>query len=279
VLRDHVKEISAKLPRRDDDTDKLDFTARYIKRHFMQYGPAEEQEYEVWGIPYRNVSILFGPESRQRIVVGAHYDSFAGNPGADDNASGIAGLLELAKILSKQQLDIPVQLIAYTLEEPPYFRTRDMGSAVHAKQLAEDKIDIVLMISLEMIGYFTDARDSQDYPVPLMSMMYPTTGNFIAIVGNMSGMGLIRDAKSTMQSVISLPVYSVNAPSLIPGIDFSDHLNFWDQGYPALMITDTAFYRNKAYHSVQDTWDRLDYGRMSDVVKGVYAVIMAKAKN
>lgn len=278
ALRDHVIQLSEKLPRRSDDTDKLDFSARYIKHQLSQYGSVEEQIYEVWGIPYRNISITIGPESRQRIVIGAHYDSFQGNPGADDNASGIAGLIELARLLSQESLTIPVQLIAYTLEEPPYFRSSDMGSAVHAKQLKTDNIDVIAMISLEMIGYYTDVPDSQDYPIPLMSLIYPTKGNFIAIVGNMGGMGIVRQAKSNMAEVMSLPVVSINAPSIIPGVDFSDHLNFWNQGYPAIMVTDTAFYRNKAYHSEDDTWDRLDYEKMGEVVKGVYAVAMNMAR-
>jgi len=277
ALRDHVIQLSEKLPRRSDDTDKLDFTVRYINHQLSQYGEVQEHVYEVGGIPYRNVSVIFGPESQQRIVIGAHYDSFQGNPGADDNASGVAGLIELARLLSTETLDIPIQLIAYTLEEPPYFRSQDMGSAVHAKQLKADGVDVIAMISLEMIGYFSDAPNSQDYPMPLMSLLYPTTGNYIAIVGSMSGMGLVRQAKSTMHGVMSVPVYSINAPSVIPGVDFSDHLNFWNQGYPAIMVTDTAFYRNKAYHSEKDTWERLDYEKMGEVVKGVYAVAMELA--
>lgn len=277
ALRDHVFQLSEKLPRRSDDANKLAFTARYIKHQLSQYGEVQEQVYEVWGIPYRNVSVTIGPESQQRIVIGAHYDSFRGTPGADDNASGIAGVLELAKLFSAQALDIPIQLIAYTLEEPPYFRSQDMGSAVHVKQLKADNIEVIAMISLEMIGYFTDAPGSQDYPVPLMSLIYPKRGNFIAIVGNMSGMGLVRQTKSTMQSVMSVPVYSINAPSIVPGVEFSDHLNFWNRGYPAIMVTDTAFYRNKAYHSENDTWDRLDYEKMGKVVKGVYAAALELA--
>jgi len=279
ALRDHVIQLSEKLPRRGDDTDKLDFSARFINHQLSQYGNVEEQVYEVWGIPYRNVSLILGPESNQRIVIGAHYDTFQGNPGADDNASGIAGLIELARLLSQETLSIPVQLIAYTLEEPPYFRSGDMGSAVHAQRLKMDNVDVIAMISLEMIGYYVNTPNSQDYPVPLMSLIYPTNGNYIAIVGNMSGIGLVRQAKSNMVEVMSLPVVSINAPSIIPGVDFSDHMNFWSQGFPAIMVTDTAFYRNKAYHTEGDTWDRLDYENMGEVVKGVYAVVVHLARH
>jgi len=279
ALRDHVIQLSEKLPRRGDDTDKLDFSARFINHQLSQYGNVEEQVYEVWGIPYRNVSLILGPESNQRIVIGAHYDTFQGNPGADDNASGIAGLIELARLLSQETLSIPVQLVAYTLEEPPYFRSGDMGSAVHAQRLKMDNVDVIAMISLEMIGYYVNTPNSQDYPVPLMSLIYPTNGNYIAIVGNMSGIGLVRQAKSNMVEVMSLPVVSINAPSIIPGVDFSDHMNFWSQGFPAIMVTDTAFYRNKAYHTEGDTWDRLDYENMGEVVKGVYAVVVHLARH
>jgi len=279
ALRDHVIQLSEKLPRRGDDTDKLDFSARYINHQLSQYGNVEEQVYEVWGIPYRNVSLILGPESNQRIVIGAHYDTFQGNPGADDNASGIAGLIELARLLSQETLSIPVQLVAYTLEEPPYFRSGDMGSAVHAQRLKMDNVDVIAMISLEMIGYYVNTPNSQDYPVPLMSLIYPTNGNYIAIVGNMSGIGLVRQAKSNMVEVMSLPVVSINAPSIIPGVDFSDHMNFWSQEFPAIMVTDTAFYRNKAYHTEGDTWDRLDYENMGEVVKGVYAVVVHLARH
>ncbi|KPJ91862.1 MAG: hypothetical protein AMJ53_10595, partial [Gammaproteobacteria bacterium SG8_11] len=239
----------------------------------------KEMEYTVWGIPYRNISILFGDETNERIVVGAHYDSFQGLPGADDNASGVAGLIELARILSHTQLKRSVELVAYTLEEPPYFRTPEMGSAVHAKTLKENAVDVVVMMSLEMIGYFTDEPDSQEYPMSLLKLFYPSTGNFIAVVGNLSGFGVVRKTKRAMRSAMSLPVRSLNAPGALAGVDFSDHLNFWKYDYPALMITDTAFFRNKAYHTENDTWDRLDYERMSEVVKGVYNAVLEFSNN
>jgi len=279
ILKTHVITLSETNPPRSEDTDNLDVSAFYIKDQLLKYGDVKEMEYTVWGIPYRNISILFGDETNERIVVGAHYDSFQGLPGADDNASGVAGLIELARILSHTQLKRSVELVAYTLEEPPYFRTPEMGSAVHAKTLKENAVDVVVMMSLEMIGYFTDEPDSQEYPMSLLKLFYPSTGNFIAVVGNLSGFGVVRKTKRAMRSAMSLPVRSLNAPGALAGVDFSDHLNFWKYDYPALMITDTAFFRNKAYHTENDTWDRLDYERMSEVVKGVYNAVLEFSNN
>jgi hypothetical protein len=279
ALKQHVITLSELNPPRSEDTDNLDVSASYIKQQFSKYGEVQEMEYSVWGIPYRNISILFGDEANERVVVGAHYDSFQGLPGADDNASGVAGLIELAKLLCQSEMQRSVELVAYTLEEPPYFRTPEMGSAVHAKKLKENGVDVVVMMSLEMIGYFTDEPNSQEYPFSIMKLFYPSTGNFIAVVGNLSGFGIVRKTKSAMKSVMNLPVRSLNAPGALAGVDFSDHLNFWQYDYPAIMITDTAFFRNKAYHTETDTWNRLDYGRMSEVVKGVYNAVLEFSNN
>ncbi len=275
ALEKHVITLSRVLPPRHDDTDNLDASARYIKQELLTTGgKVYEQEYKVWGIPYRNIIAEFGPDSESRIVVGAHYDTADGLPGADDNASGVAGLIELAKLLGKTKLNKKVELVAYTLEEPPYFRTKDMGSAVHAQSLKDKGIDVEVMISLEMIGYFSDEPDSQEFPVGYLKYFYPTEGNFIAVVGGLGNMGVTRKTKKAMRSASSLPVHSINAPASIPGIDFSDHLNYWKQGYEAIMITDTAFFRNKNYHTHEDTAEKLDYERMAEVVKGVYAAAL-----
>jgi hypothetical protein len=279
ALKKHVVTLSETNPPRSEDTDNLDVSALYMKEQLSKYGDVQDMEYTVWGIPYRNISILFGEAANDRVVVGAHYDSFQGLPGADDNASGAAGLIELARLLSASNLQRSVELVAYTLEEPPYFRTQEMGSAVHAKSLKENGVNVVVMMSLEMIGYFSDAPNSQEYPASIMKLFYPTTGNFIAVVGNLSGFGIVRRTKNAMKNAMSLPVRSLNAPGALAGVDFSDHLSFWWYDYPALMITDTAFYRNKAYHTENDTWDRLDYERMSEVVKGVFNAVLEFSNN
>jgi Zn-dependent M28 family amino/carboxypeptidase len=262
-------------PRSFPDTEKLNLVAQYIRHQFDASGAVtSEQTFVVSGKQYKNVIAHFGPEAGERIVVGAHYDSYGDKPGADDNASGVAGLLELARLLGAANLPMSVELVAYTLEEPPVFRSPLMGSAVHAKSLKEKQIKVRAMICLEMIGYFSDESGSQQYPVPGMSLFYPERGNYVAVVGSFGNIGLVRKVKRLMTEGSSLPVRSTNAPRSLPGIDFSDHANYWDLGYPAVMITDTAFYRNKNYHQHTDLADTLDYKRMAMVVDQVYAAVM-----
>ena len=219
----------------------------------------------------------FGPKTETAMVIGAHYDSHCDTehctPGADDNASGVAGLIELARLLVKSPPKEAVELVAYTLEEPPHFRTEHMGSAWHANSFGSHKTQPKLMLSLEMIGYFRDDKGSQTYPVAGMSWLYPDVGNYIGIVGKMSDFGITRRVKALMSGASSLPVESINAPTWIQGIDFSDHQSYWNVGIPALMITDTAFMRNKEYHQAGDTYEKLDYVRMAKVVQGIYAVV------
>jgi Zn-dependent M28 family amino/carboxypeptidase len=223
---------------------------------------------------YHNVIASFGPEKGERIIVGAHYDTAGALPGADDNASGVAALIELAHLLNKTTLARRVDLVAYTLEEPPYFRTEYMGSAVHVKMLQKQNVQVRMMMALEMIGYFSDEPGSQYYPLPFMNWYYPTKGNYVAVVGNFFKGSDVRQLKQAMQGASDLPVYSINAPGFLPGVDLSDHYNFWQAGYNAVMITNTAFYRNREYHSPFDTEDRLDYIRMGKVVQSVYAAIL-----
>jgi Zn-dependent M28 family amino/carboxypeptidase len=219
------------------------------------------------------VIALFGPQSPERVVIGAHYDGCGDTYGADDNASGVAGLLELAQLLGRETVPFQVELVAYTLEEPPFFATTGMGSHVHAKSLKEQGINLRLMISLEMIGYFSDEPGSQEFPVSPLKLLYPTKGNFISVVGHAANIFTTRKVKSAMQSASDLPVYSTNVPRMIPGVDFSDHRNYWIFGYDAIMITDTAFYRNRNYHTTGDTAEKLDYGKMAKVVDGVYKFV------
>lgn len=231
---------------------------------------------------FHNVSGIFGSTdpSIPRVVVGAHYDAFKHYPGADDNASGVAGILELARLLSQvdpANFTHPVELIFWPLEEPPYFRTDQMGSAVHAAHLRENKIPVRLMISLEMIGYFSDEKGSQSYPSHLLHLYYPNRGNFIAVASDLKNRKSVAAAKAVMRGATPLPVHSIAAPRNLPGIDFSDHFNYWKRGYPAIMITDTAFYRNQRYHTEHDTADTLDYERMAQVVVGTFELIRSLA--
>jgi hypothetical protein len=255
-------------PRDDGHPKNLDRAAAYIRSEFEQAGgKVSEQPFEVRGKTYRNVIALFGPDTDERIVVGAHYDSVGPTePSADDNASGVAGLIELAHLLGRAQLTTRVELVAYTLEEPPHFRTPQMGSAVHAASLKKQGVKVRAMFSLECIGYFSDAPGSQEFPLPVLKLFYPTKGNFIAVAGNFGQCSLTRRVKKAMRSASPLPVYSLNGPANF-GVDASDQLSYWKEGYPAVMITDSAFFRNKNYHMAQDTPDTLDYDRMTMVVQ------------
>jgi hypothetical protein len=182
-------------------------------------------------------------------------------------------------MLDKTGLPMTVELVAYTLEEPPFFRTDKMGSVFHANSLQQRGIPVRMMISVEMIGYFNDDEDSQHYPLSLLSLFYPTEGNFIVVIGDLGSVSDVRRVKLAMHRAIQLPVYSFNAPpDMIAGIDWSDHLSYWDRGYPAVMVNNTAFLRNPNYHTENDTPDRLDYQRMAMVVEGIYEAVLDLAR-
>ena len=279
-LETHVRMLSETLlPRDSSNIENLDKAAAYIASHFEEAQAAvSEQYYEIRDRGYRNVIAHFGPDSGERIIVGAHYDDAFEFPGADDNASGVAGLIELAFLLKDQDLPIPVYLIAFTLEESPYFSGPNMGSAVHARSLLDRNIRVRLMVSLEMIGFYTESKRSQNYPMPILKLLYPSRGNFIAIIGQLGEWSLVSTFKKAMQAASPLPVHSINAPSYVPGIDFSDHRNYWEAGYPAIMVSDTSFFRNENYHTANDKSDTLDYERMAMPVKSVYNAILAIAR-
>jgi Zn-dependent M28 family amino/carboxypeptidase len=288
-LRTHVEALSTTFVPRDwRHIDNLDRTATYISQALAAAGTeVSEQPYpmqannENHGKTYRNVVGKLGPDTQDRIVVGAHYDAFGEYPGADDNASGVAALIEVARLLAKETLPLGVDLIAYSVEEPftkdarGNFRTPDGGSAIHAASLKRAGARVRLMFSLETLGYFDDAPGSQDFPVSFLRYFYPSRGNYVLIVSNFGSALMARQVKKAMQAASPLPVYSISAPASVEGIDYSDHANYWANGYRAVMITDTAFNRNKNYHTAGDTADRLDYGRMASVVQGVYEAVLA----
>ncbi len=287
---EHIEKFSATTLEKTVKTLVLDFyprdgsnpvnmkrCAQYIKTELSKTSPrVRYQRYVVNQQTYYNVIASYGPDNGERIIIGAHYDSAGSTPGADDNASGVAGLIAIAEKLGKaeklkdKKLKTRIDLVAYALEEPPYFKTDQMGSAWHAFKMHEDKVDIKLMVSLEMLGYYSSQDDSQQYPIALLDLLYPKKGNFIAVVGLLNDGGTTKKVKSLMQAATTLDVYSINAPRIIPGIDFSDHLNYWNEGYPAVMITDTAFFRNHAYHTADDVPQRLNYNKMADVLSGVF---------
>ena len=219
-LREHVEFLSGgEVSRSHDHPERLDAVATYIEAEFQKAGlrPAR-QNFEVNGRIYSNVIARYGNESAARLVIGAHYDVYGHQPGADDNASGVAGLLELAYLLQEQRLQRgpAIELVAYTLEEPPFFMSERMGSAVHARWLAESDADIIGMISLEMIGYFSDAPGSQRYPALLLTLLYPSRGDFVAIVGRLGQNTWVRGIKKGMIAGGGMPIWSMTAPAWFP---------------------------------------------------------------
>lgn len=256
--------------------DQLNKTADYIKAVFNQYSDSVFiQEYSVNGQVYKNVICSFGTENKKRIIVGAHYDVCDNQEGADDNASGVVGLLELSRLLKEQKLNQRVDLVAYSLEEPPYFRTEYMGSYIHAKSLVNNKTEVYGMVSLEMIGYFKDKKKSQSYPVGLLSLFYGNKGNYITLVKKFGAGQFTRKFCRKYKSTKAIRTKKFTGPPALPGIDFSDHLNYWKFGFSALMITDTSFYRNKNYHEPTDTMETLDIYRMAKVIDGVFNTLIA----
>ena len=256
--------------------DDLDRAAEWAKAKLMASGLlVEEESFGVGDLSFRNLVAHYGADEGPVLVIGAHYDVCGEQPGADDNASGVAGLIELARMLGRNQPEVAhrIELALWPLEEPPNFRSSAMGSAIHANSLALRGADVRGMISLEMIGYFSDEPGSQSFPAPGMRLLYSSRGDAIVVVGNSSSWWFTRRLKTRMAGSADLSVRSMNAPAFVPGVDFSDHLNFWRHDWKAVMITDTAFYRNPNYHEVTDTPDTLDYERMAQVVTGVYAAI------
>ncbi len=206
------------------------------------------------------------------VLIGAHYDAFQGTPGADDNASGVAAVLHLAREFHANPQRRSRRFVVFVNEEPPAFWTSDMGSWVYAKQCRAASDNIVAMISIESIGYYSEKPNSQIYPKPL-DMAYPTTGNFIAFVSNYGSRSLNKHALATFRAATQFPSEGASPPGFFPGVGWSDHWSFWKEGYPAMMITDTATFRNPNYHTPQDTPNTLDYDRMSRVIDGLHAVI------
>ena len=272
-LESHVKALTKTTNYRNySNITSLNEAAHYVKTQFELLNlPVQEQSYKVGNETYKNIISYYGPKDGKRIIIGAHYDVCGDQDGADDNASGIAGLIEIAKQFQKYKptTKYRFEFVAYTLEEPPFFRTEHMGSHVHAKSLHDNNVAVSAMISLEMIGYFSEAPKSQEYPIGILKWFYPTKANYIAVVGKFGSGKLTRKFKKGIKKGSTIPVRSINAPSSITGIDFSDHLNYWKFNYDAIMITDTSFFRNKNYHQTSDTIETLDFDKMSQVVKGV----------
>ena len=272
-LYTHVEHLSVTIGSRSVfEYDKIEATKRYIVSCLKTFGYIPTlQNYDYEGKTFSNiiVSIPGVKYPDETVIIGAHYDTVYGTPGADDNASAVAVLLEVCRALKSISPGRTLKLIFFFLEEPPVFRTEHMGSYVYAKEAKARNENIKAMICLEMVGYYSDKKDGQTFPLPLMSMMFSTTPNFIAVVGNLKSRNLVDKVKNSLLKVSPIPVETLTSVSFVPGVDLSDHRSFWEMGYPAVMITDTAFYRNPNYHTENDTIDTLDFNTMADLLKGL----------
>jgi Zn-dependent M28 family amino/carboxypeptidase len=227
------------------------------------------------GIEYRNYSMLFKGESSKKIIIAAHYDSFEETPGADDNASAIAVLLCLSELLcAETQLPCDIELVCYACEEPPFFGTEEMGSFHHARHCTED--NTAFMICLEMVGYFSEQPDSQEYPLSFLKYLYGRRGNYLMLVSNYSSQKALKQIWKSVKNNPALNYKRFISPFNSFGMDWSDHRNYWAKGIPAVMITDTSLFRNKNYHQLTDTANTLDYGRMALLVQDLYCISTKK---
>lgn len=278
-LREVVTHLSQTIgPRPWHDPVRLERSVRYISVQLASFGyRVDIQPFHCDGNTYQNViAELPGKAEPERIVVvGAHYDTVDTTPGADDNASGIAGVLTLARDFANRPLGKTVRFVAFPLEEPPFFRSSNMGSYRYAERLSEKGEHIEGMICLEMIGYFCDEPGCQGYPLPFMDWKYPQSGNYVSLVGNLASKEFTEIVARGFRAGTDLPTVLLNAPPVFIGIDFSDHWSFYQFGFPALMVTDTAFYRNPHYHMPTDLSQTLDYERMAKVVAGLKAALEA----
>lgn len=280
-LMDIVRTLSVTYGSRSlEEPDKMNAASRFIASQFKKFSSRVfTQEFTFAGQRFANVGVVFGPSDGSRIIIGAHYDTVDRDhggeviPGADDNASGIAGLLELSRLFSQHPPQVPVELVAFALEESLFRAPDEIGSAIHAKELRRQKVSVSLMIDLEMIGYFSDAPDSQKYHMKVLELLYPTKGNFIALVGRWSDWRTVQALKSSMIGASDLSVSSISMPYALARLADSDHSSYWRNGFPAVMITDTSFNRNPHYHTSHDTWQTLDYARMAKVIQGIFAYV------
>ncbi len=244
----------------------------YVKDTFEKAGlTIKEQKWIAAGNEYTNVIGVYNDHKTKRLVVGAHYDVCGEQDGADDNASAVAGLLESARLIgeTKPELDYAIEFLAFCLEEPPFFGTTEMGSYVHAKSLHDSKADVIGMICYEMIGYFSDEPNSQPYPSPELAKLYPSTANFIIVVGIDTYDAFNKKVHSLMTENADIDVQVISFDSKEGLAGMSDQRNYWKFGYQALMINDTSFVRNPHYHMLTDTIDTLDFTKMTEVVSGV----------
>lgn len=272
-LYKHVHYLTVRIGSRSvNEYEKIKETKDYIETVLKDLGfDYTFQTYQCMGNAFSNIIVTIpGQKEPEKIfIIGAHYDTVLGTPGADDNASAVATLLEMCRLLKGYLPSKTLKLIFFVLEEPPAFRTSYMGSYVYAKKAKENKEKIYGMISLEMLGYYNNIKGAQMYPLPLMGFFYPKVPNFIGVVGNLKSRKLVNKIANSIKKNSPIPVETLSTIKCVPGVDFSDHGSFWKMGYPAVMITDTAFYRNPNYHTPDDTIETLDFDQMAKLLQGL----------
>lgn len=252
----------------------LKAAAEFIEQSFAASAlPVRRDGYDVEGKLCENIEAEIRGRSDEIVVVGAHYDSVLGSPGANDNGSGVAAMLALARRFAHQSGERTLRFVAFVNEEPANFQTDKMGSWVYASRCRARGEKIVAMISLETVGYFSDAPNSQKFPLRGLGLLYPTTGNFIGFVSNTSSRRLMCKALATFRAHAQLPSEGAALPAAVPGVGWSDHWSFWQHGYPAFMVTDTAPFRYPHYHARSDTPDQLDYDAITRLVTGFVPVL------
>jgi len=280
ALREHVEQLAGTIGERHVGRPAaLHAAERFIREAWTRLGYAVvRQAYDAHGVESANLAITIpgGEEPTAIVLAGAHYDTVPGSPGADDNASGIAALIELARTLRDERPAQTIRLVAFVNEEPPFFYFGEMGSRVYARAARARGDNIRIMLSLEMLGCYSETRGSQQYP-PLLRHFYPDRGNFVAFVSNLRSRGALRAAVRAFKAGTDFPVEHLASPAIVPGVSWSDQLSFWREGYRAIMVTDTAFYRNPHYHCPTDTPEKLDYGQMAEVVAGLGQMLVALA--
>lgn len=273
-LKDHVHVLSQEIGKRDIfEYKNLSKAADHIADEFRKFGyEVTFQEYAVWNKTVRNIiAVKKGSQYPEDVlIVGAHYDT-CNNPGADDNASGIACLLELARACSKADFKRTIEFVAFVNEEPPFCRTENMGSLVFTRQAKSENKNIKGVVVLESLGYYSNKIFSQRYP-PLLGLFYPNKGNYVAVVGNFRSRHLVGQVREAFKRKAAFPIRSLTV-AIIDAASFSDHWSFWQEGYPAVMITDTAFLRNPNYHRNTDTFETLNYEYMVDILTGLQSAV------
>lgn len=290
-LQEHVQKLAGDIGVRSltRNPGGLERAATYIEETLASAGyKSERQSFSVSG--YLSDGLLSAPHATQStanilaeipgtskaseiIVIGAHYDGVQDCPAANDNGSGVAAMIEIARALARDKFPRTIRFVAFTNEEPPFFRSDDMGSYRYAKACKDRNDNVVAMLSLETIGYYSDSANSQRFPLAAMAMRYPTKGNFVTFVGHVASRKLLDECFTSFRSAVKFPIEILAAPPDLEGVDFSDQLSFWRLGYPGIMVTDTAPYRYPHYHTKEDTPDKINYDHLARVTTGLMKVV------